>query len=46
MIEKTLGNKKVYELSEKECQKLLKTAEEAMKNTFPKSNGLEKEIRI
>ncbi len=38
MIEKISGNKKVYELSKKECRKLLKIAEEAMVNTFPKSN--------
>lgn len=38
MIEKTLGNQKVYELTEAESRKLLKAADEAMGNTFPKSN--------
>lgn len=38
MIEKILGNKKVYELNKEECEKLLKVAQEAMMNTFPKSN--------
>ncbi len=38
MIEKNLGNKKIYELSEEECRKLFKTAEEAIANTFPKSS--------
>lgn len=38
MLEKTLGNKKIYELTKEECQKLLKVAEKAMANTFPKSN--------
>lgn len=38
MLEKIVGNKKVYELSDEECQRLLKAADEAMKNTFPKSN--------
>ncbi len=38
MIEKTSGNKKVYELSKEECQKLFEAADKAMKNTFPKSN--------
>jgi len=37
MIEKTLGDKKYYELTEEECKKLLKLANEAMKNTYPKS---------
>ena len=37
MKEKTLGNRKYYELTEEECQKLIKAAEEAMKNTYPKS---------
>lgn len=38
MIEKNLGDKKIYELTEDECKKLLKAADEAMANTFPKSN--------
>lgn len=38
MKEKISGNKKMYELSKKECQKLLKAADEAMKNIFPKAN--------
>jgi len=38
MIEKTSGNKKIYDLSKEECQRLIKAANEAMKNTFPKSN--------
>jgi len=38
MKEKILGNKKICELSKEECLKLLKAADEAMKNTFPKSN--------
>ncbi len=38
MKEKISGNKKAYELSKEECWKLLKAADEAMKNTFPKSN--------
>lgn len=38
MIERTSGNKKIYELSEEECRKLFKAADEAMKNTFPKAN--------
>lgn len=37
MIEKTLGNKKYYELSKDECWKLIKLADEAMKNTYPES---------
>lgn len=39
MLEKILGNKKIYELSKEECQKLLKAADEAMINTFPESNN-------
>jgi cytidine deaminase len=35
MVEKNLGDKKYYELSEEECKKLLTVAEEATKNTFP-----------
>lgn len=38
MIEKTLGDKKFYELSEDECRKLFEAANGAMKNTFPKNN--------
>ncbi len=38
MIEKTSGNKKVYELTNEECERLIKAAREAMANTFPKSN--------
>lgn len=38
MLEKTLGNKKIYELTKEECEKLLKAARKAMANTFPKSN--------
>lgn len=38
MTEKTLKNKKVYELTREECERLLKAAREAMANTFPKSN--------
>lgn len=37
MIEKTLDNRKYYELTEEECRKLLKFGDEAMKNTYPKS---------
>ena len=37
MIEKTLDNKKYYELTDEECKKLLKLGDEAMKNTYPKS---------
>ncbi|KKU34775.1 MAG: hypothetical protein UX48_C0025G0014 [Candidatus Azambacteria bacterium GW2011_GWB1_46_27] len=37
MIEKTLDNKKYYELTDEECKNLLKLGEEAMKNTYPKS---------
>ena len=37
MIERTLDNKKYYELSDEECKKLLKLGDEAMKNTYPKS---------
>lgn len=36
MIEKTLDNKKYYELTDEECKNLLKLGEEAMKNTYPK----------
>lgn len=36
--EKISGDKKVYELSEEECRKLMEMADESMKNTFPKSN--------
>lgn len=35
MIEKTLDNKKYYELTDEECKKLLKLGDEAMKNTYP-----------
>lgn len=35
MIEKTLNNKKCYELTEDECRKLIKLGDEAMKNTYP-----------
>lgn len=35
VIEKTLGNKKYYELTRGECSKLLKLADEAMINTYP-----------
>jgi cytidine deaminase len=38
MIEKKLGNKKIYELTKEECERLLKAAREAMVNTFPKDN--------
>jgi len=38
MIEKKLGNKKYYELTEEECRKMLQVAKEAMVNTFPDSN--------
>lgn len=38
MLEKTLNNKKVYELTKEECEKLFKAAREVMANTFPKSN--------
>lgn len=38
MLETTSENKKIYELSGEECRKLLKAADEAMKNTFPKAN--------
>lgn len=38
MLEKTLGNKRIYELTKEECEKLLKAAREAMANTFPKAN--------
>lgn len=38
MLEKTLNNKKIYELTQEECEKLLKAAREAMAKTFPKSN--------
>jgi cytidine deaminase len=37
MIEKSLDNKKYYELTEDECKKLIKLADEAMKNTYPES---------
>src|SRR3990167_6373299 len=37
MIEKTLDNKKYYELTDEECKNLLKLGDEAMKNTYPKS---------
>lgn len=37
MIEKILNNKKVYELTDEECKKLLKLGDEAMKYTYPKS---------
>jgi cytidine deaminase len=37
MIEKTLDNKKYYELTDEECKKLLKLGNEAMENTYPKS---------
>ncbi len=37
MVEKTLGNKKYYELTEEECKKLLKLRDEAIKNTYPES---------
>lgn len=33
-----LRNKKIYVLSKEECEKLFEAANEAMKNTFPKSN--------
>lgn len=38
MKEKTLGNKKIYELSREECQKLIQAADEALVNTYPKSS--------
>jgi len=38
MIEKTLDNKKYYELTEDECKKLIKLGDEAMKNTYPVSD--------
>lgn len=38
MLEKTLNNKKIYELTKEECRKLLKATSEAMANTFPKAN--------
>lgn len=38
MIKNTLNNKEVYELSEEECRNLIKLANEAMVNTYPKSN--------
>lgn len=38
MIEKTLNNKKICELTNNECKKLLKLSEEASINTYPKSN--------
>ena len=38
MIEKTLDNKKYYELTDDECKKLIKLSDEAMKNTYPKSS--------
>jgi len=34
MIEKTLDNKKYYELTDEECKNLLKLGEEAMKNIY------------
>lgn len=37
MIEKTFDNKKYYELTEKECKKLLKDGDEAFENTYPES---------
>lgn len=37
MIEKTLNNKKYYELTKEECRNLIKLGDEAMKNTYPKS---------
>jgi len=37
MIEKTLGDKKYYELTEEECKKLIKFGDDAMANTYPES---------
>lgn len=37
MIEKIFNGKKRYELTEDECKNLLKIGDEALKNTFPKS---------
>lgn len=39
MLEKTLKNKKIYELTKEECKKLFKAAREAIANTFPESNN-------
>ena len=39
MIEKTLGNKKYWELTQEECKKLLKLADEAIVNTYPESGN-------
>ncbi|MBI5138336.1 MAG: hypothetical protein HZA95_00880 [Candidatus Vogelbacteria bacterium] len=38
MLETTLGDKKYYELSEEERVKLIRLGDEAMVNTYPKSN--------
>jgi cytidine deaminase len=39
MLEKIIGNKKIYKLNKEECRKLLKAANKAMINTFPESNN-------
>ena len=39
MIEKKVGTRKYYELTEAECHKLLQVAEAARANTFPKRHG-------
>ena len=38
MIEKILNNKKYYKLTSEECRKMIQAGDEAMKNTYPKSN--------
>ncbi len=37
MTEKTLEGRKYYELTDKECKKLLRLGNEAMKNTYPQA---------
>ena len=36
MIEKTLGDKKYFELTEEECKNLIKSGNDALANTYPK----------
>ncbi len=38
MRAKTLGNKTYYELTDEECKNLLRLGNEALKNTYPKSD--------